>query len=320
MDTYYGEKNCTALYKSGKNKGKSCNNFAYYMDNGNILCGVHSRNIKDRKKLPVNPNKDKLRKANLKERAILVEKAAVKNNNKGKSGHVICSKMRMMKAVDHYDGYKKVFPNFRHQNRKDGFGCKSLSPKSMGPIDHGQPNLPPSKNLENFHQGNKVFPCEVDEDGNPLSSFYDMRIAMYNDSEPHRHKVLGDPKAKSSKGGNKNVPLYSIWRRKNGKEVRKTYLESRQFYCTEYERIALKDENFLSLKIMLKNGYNLQICGYDAYNVDEVPSPEEGHLPSKLEDCYLDVSRPFGHELVLYTLLTVESKDYPWRIHKDEDF
>jgi len=31
---------------------------------------------------------------------------------------------------------------------------------------------------------------------------------------------------------------------------------------------------------------------------------------------YLDKSKPFGHELVLYTMLVVsDSKDYPWNIY-----
>jgi hypothetical protein len=27
---------------------------------------------------------------------------------------------------------------------------------------------------------------------------------------------------------------------------------------------------------------------------------------------YLDSSKPFGHELVLFTLLVLDEKDYPW--------
>ena len=46
------------------------------------------------------------------------------------------------------------------------------------------------------------------------------------------------------------------------------------------------------------------ICGYDAYQPD----------PAKLYEHYCDPSRPFGHELVLYTLLSVKDReDYPWR-------
>ena len=29
------------------------------------------------------------------------------------------------------DGYLSVFPNFKHDNTKEGFGCKELSPKAI---------------------------------------------------------------------------------------------------------------------------------------------------------------------------------------------
>jgi hypothetical protein len=58
----------------------------------------------------------------------------------------------MMKNPEHIEGFLKVFPNYKHQNRQDGFGCMKLSPKYLGPVDHGQPDLPPALNIENFHQ------------------------------------------------------------------------------------------------------------------------------------------------------------------------
>ena len=41
-----------------------------------------------------------------------------------------------------------------------------------------------------------------------------------------------------------------------------------------------------------------------------------GNLKETLWNNYLDISRPFGHELVLYTLLVLENADdYPWNIY-----
>jgi hypothetical protein len=40
-----------------------------------------------------------------------------------------------------------------------------------------------------------------------------------------------------------------------------------------------------------------------------------------LEQAYMDKSAPFGHELVLYAMLTTANKeDLPWRRHKTFDF
>ncbi len=53
--------------------------------------------------------------------------------------------------------------------------------------------------------------------------------------------------------------------------------------------------------------YNSQICGYDGY-----------HVNKSIEEHYRDVSCPFGHELVLYSLLTTDK--YPWTKYTTEKF
>lgn len=266
------------------------------------VCGKHSTKQKEyRKTLPKNPNKKQNEQAKYDELQQLVEEQAAENKKAGKKGQVICSKLRMMRNPEHKDGFLKVFPNFKHGGRRDGFGCPSLSPKSMGPVHHTQPSLPPSKNLENLHQGNKVFPSEVDEKGEATKVFFKTQKDMYESNIPLRHKAAAEAYTKGVK--NKNVPLYSLWEMPDGSKKKMTYFESRQIYCNYYERFALASDDFKKLKKMREDGYNLQIVGYDAYDVT-----------TDLETCYKDVSRPFGHELVLYTLLTVDDdKEYPWR-------
>jgi hypothetical protein len=66
----------------------------------------------------------------------------------------------------------------------------------------------------------------------------------------------------------------------------------------------MQTQDFAILKQLIRDGHNLCICGFDAY-------PPKYDLYTH----YVDASRPFGHELVLYTLLVVENKkDYPWNI------
>jgi hypothetical protein len=218
------------------------------------------------------------------------------NNNKS-SGNVIVAKMYMNKPVGLLDTYINVYPNNRHGGLQCGLGLPSLSPMRIGPIDHGQPELPMSINLENFHQGNKVFPCEVYKD-KITQKFYDTRYDMYRDPIPHRHKYTKS-----------DVPLYSIWVDKLGVEHRVDYITSRQFYCNFYERHTINNPDFIKLQEKLKDGFNLRICGYDGYPITMTP-----------EEHYLDPSKPFGHELVLYTMLVCEPKDYPWRKYKTYDF
>jgi len=185
-------------------------------------------------------------------------------------------------------GYVYIFPNYRHADRDDGLGLPSLSPMSIGPINHGQPGLPPALSLENFHQGNKVMEDEIDAQGKILSAFYTAQLSMYTDKVPHRHR----PKTQDKK------TVCSAWRTDEGVHTL-SYVESRQFYCHFYEAAVKEHPDFQRLKELLTAGYNLMICGYD------------GYMPEKsLEDHYLDPSKPFGHELVLYSMIKGET---PWR-------
>ena len=276
--------------------GKECSKRAYYIYNDMVYCGRHA---------PDKTNKIPKAEVDYTEHYESICYAAKKNKKKGRKGKIILYRMRMMKSVPLIEGYLNVFPNYRHQNRKDGFGCSSLSPMNLGPVKHGQPGLPDSKNIENFHQGSKLFEEEVDNNDSDLIEpgklYYSNRKSFYLDDVPHRHKYKGT-------GNNKSIPLCFIWVDTEGKEHQLSYIESRQFYCTFYERLAKKEEDYKDLRALIACGYNLQICGYDAFDIDD---PEEA---------YLDPSHPFGHERVLYTMLTMNKKDYPWRKHKTFDF
>lgn len=303
MEIYYGETDCQAIYQSGKKQGQKCTNHAYYLDQKKYLCGVHS-NKTTRITLQKNPNKNVEQNKLLYEREKIVESAAEYNRQNGIQGHVICSKLGMMKQPDHYDGYLKVFPNFKHQNRKDGFGCMSLSPKSLGPVNHIMSNLPIAKSIENYHQGAKIFNGEVDGNNQIKKESLEIRKEIYQDKIPYRHK-FDHPQAKKMiipDMNNKNIPLFSVYYDKNGNERRYNYIECRYFYCHYYELLVQQQPDFLLLKKKIKDGYNLQIIGYDGFMVGK-----------DLMKHYLDTSRPFGHELVLYTMLrSDDNKEYPW--------
>ena len=87
--------------------------------------------------------------------------------------------MVFMKSVESYDGFLKIFPNYRHENRTNGLGMSNLSPMKLGPVIHEQPHLPPVVNLGNFHQGNKCFRCEVDINDNPSQVFFQNQYNFY---------------------------------------------------------------------------------------------------------------------------------------------
>lgn len=281
MSVYYGETKCVAV----KRNGMKCTNNAYYIDN---CCGVHSKN---KTPLPKNPRSSEIKKEHETIRKNLIESIAKGNKDAMIKGDLILTKIYMVKGVKNVDGFLRVYPNYKHGLRKDGIGMPSLSPKSIGPILHGQPGLPVALNLENLHQGSKVFPEEINEDGSLNELYYKHRLLMYNDPLPYRHKYQKFPILSKT-------PLYSIWVDSDGTEKKITYFESRQIYCMIYASIVKDLPDFIKLKQLINDGYNIQICGYDAY-----------HPEDTLDACYCDVSRPFGHELVLYSMLINEA---PW--------
>nr|WNL49996.1 hypothetical protein MarFTMF_480 [Marseillevirus sp.] len=290
---------------------EGCKNKAYWElleENSPLtfVCGTHSRK-KERlalAKVPTKERREKLEGAFASHKKT-IRRAARKNREGEQRGNLGLFRMRMMKEVPLQEGWLNVFPNFRHQNRRDGFGCASLSPMSLGPVEHVHPALPPAKNIENFYQGSKVFQQEVDKDGNPTALFYENRERLFSDEVPHRHKYKGT-------GKNKNIPLYFLWMKENGEEERLGYIESRQTYCNFFERLASQTDDFKELCRLQDRGVNLMFCGYDAYDIK----------PQTIEEAYLDPSVPFGHERVIYAMLAFRDtpEKYPWRQHKTLEF
>jgi len=282
-------------------KHRGCANKAYYTQNDKVLCGFHSQKAL-RKPLPKNPRKNENLDRDYRAHMVTVKRSMIRNAGAQRHGMLMCSKMTMFQGQQpvFIKDYMNVFPNYKHAKRYGGWGLPELSPKSMGPVEHPQPDLPPSKTLENFHQFSKIFPGET------MDEFRRSQIAAFNDSTPHRHK----PQALQKKAGeNKNIPRAWIWTRADGTIVELTYIECRQFYCHYYERFALQTDAFHRLKEALSDGMNLRICGYDGYMPDKL-----------LMDHYKDPSRPFGHEVVLYTMLAEPEDSWPWRLMKTEVF
>lgn len=324
------------VYYKGQVQCTECKRKAYYSQDEKPLCGYHSDKFA-RKNLPVDPKAKEKRENQIKGWFKDADIVARRRLMSGKPGTVFLQKMKFFKTNKPLvEGALLVYPNFKHGGRKDGLGIPDLSPKSIGPITHFEPLTPISMNLENYHQFSKVFPWEVKnypkDNGKdvrsklaklkphqqieaqtllhkcapPAEEFYKRRDKAFQSEIPHRHKFTREEIKKRNNGTSVNIPLYAVHTDKEGQERRYTYLQSRWFYCHYYEKHVQNNPNFLRLKSMLKRGYILQICGYDAYEIEE---------DKTLYDCYMDTSKPFGHELVLYTMLVEKrSEKYPWNI------
>lgn len=295
---FYGDIQCQAVTKS---TGRRCTNKAYMHSRASSLytCKVH-RNKEDSVMLKRRPKEEceRIKQDRNDRDNKLAEEQATSNRAQGVSGKISLYRMGMMKAVPSIPGYVKVFPNNKHQNRRDGYGCSALSPMRLGPVEHNQPGLPPSLTVEGFHQGSKCYPEEVDDAGNPSPLFYKAQLEQFKTDRPLRRKYKGRPE-------------YFVWLSSMRGQHKLDYIESRQFYCNFYERLARETTEFQYLQTMHTSGWNLCICGFDAFHIDM-----EGDVVAAFEEAYLDRSRPFGHERVLAAMLLIEdASQYPWRKH-----
>ena len=293
--SYFGEERCIAI----KGNGGKCENQAYYWYNKQYLCGVHSRKYSDRIDLDKNPNEDEIKRKKMIEHTRTIKNARNENKKRNRKGKIIMRKIRMMREPERIEGYLLVFPNNRKTHQKLGLHLGSLSPMQAGPVIH---NKKKCLNLENFHQGNKVFDIEVDENKKVLPIYFERRINIYNKIEAYRYKFKAFKETLQNKG---NVCLYSMV---PGDNTKYSYLQSRKFYCKYYQELVGGNKQFKQLKDIIDEGTNICIYGYDARIIDNIITIKQ------INEWYKDTRQPFGHEMVLYCLLMDYKFDFENKI------
>jgi hypothetical protein len=323
---YSGESNCQGKYADGRDCRELSRHSIEINKNITYLCGIHSKKYKDRTDLPKNPKAAEFRENLIKQRLEDAKNMAILTKNGDEQAtqlpNVIATKIKMLKEYTFTPefGYIPIYPNRKHSH---GFGyginCSGLSPMNLGPVKHNQEELPDSQCIENYHQFNKVFSCELSKElctcerskewkhYKANDTFYKKRLEGYNDKEGHRHKY-------EIKEFKVNIPCYSIHIDSKGNERHYTYVESRYFYCKQMELLAQQHEHYKKLTNLLDQGYKLEILGYDAYR-------PKGYSVQQLYEHYCDSSVPFGHEMVILSLLTIENEeDFPWNKYHDEHY
>jgi hypothetical protein len=280
-----------------------CSNLAHYQLGDGYYCGVHARDKEKRVKLQ-NRSRQELQQQK-KEQIVKMQKEQENARVKDMPGKVILYRLRMMKPPVIQKGYRPISPNAKGGLFTGAYRFLSLSPMKMGPIppslhheNQGPYGMKTVTCLENLHQGCKAFSGEaIQEKGNwvPTSDYLKSRDAVIYDSQPHRHKPSSQ---------HQNQPLCSFQVRPDGSLRALTYIESRVRYCRLYEHFAKTSIEFAQLQTWHTQGYLIQICGFDAFDMDNV------------DKAFEDTQHPFGHERVLFTMLTVAEKDWPWHAEK----
>lgn len=266
-----------------------------------------------------------------------VERQAAENRSFGRSGSIVVTSLHGLSNPNLRAGYKQVWTHPKHGNQP-GIECITLNPVRLHAMDHTEKmvkkwktkvvdaatlplspsgtivypsgfqleDLPPAFSIENYHQCTKVFAQELQPGtSNPCSTFWQLLQQGYEDGIPHIHPLP----AAEIKHKSKNSPIFSLRTNDQGVWRRFSHVESRFFYCHMYEKRVARKAEFTFLQNQIARGYNLEVMGYDVYPVTE-----------SLWEHYLDSSRPFGHELVLYGMLT-ESDPHqrPWNRYRQEN-
>lgn len=352
---YADEAPCDGNYSNGT----PCKKMARYVTgDGYLRCGVHSGSTPEakqrRRELVRNPRAQEHKDAMAAicyERASAVARDRLASRESLRPCAITASPLSMgkEKQFEPLEGFLPVFPN-RHHGHAFNYASGDnswLSPMRLGPVLHGQPGLVASMSIENYHQFNKVYPEELSDmpcrcprakewpHFTPATSFYHNRIKGYEDATSRRHKILyatvedrndGEKTAKKRGrdcGGDrmKGLPLYSVHSNPEGTERHFTYVESRYFYCYQMEKLVeaggYSANAMRGLVRKLELGFKLEIVGYDAYR----PS---GTDKEALYVHYCDPDRPFGHEMVILTLLAARwdgwrlPDDLPWHRYRRE--
>lgn len=228
----------------------------------------------------------------------------------------------------------------------DADALRALGPGGIAAAEGGMAEeLAQARTVEAYHQCRKVYASETDPAGPwltqsngtrvpppSLAFFRDLRAEFAN-SEPRRHKPA---EFSGGRGGRKNVPLYQLWREPGTLEESPwralTYAESRRLYCKEYARLAEGTDELVRLRNLHSAGFNLDVWGYDGqegwetmvpWDWDESCGQNEGAGWYKAHMAhgripYDDLSRPFGHEMVLLLLIEAVDNNYPWKYSQDD--
>ena len=167
---------------------------------------------------------------------------------------------------------------------------RSLSPMILGPILFSSLSCPPTRDLElphsalyfeNLWQYSKVWEGDLADDGSLKHTFFSRRSSGFA-SEKARRRIPGCHGSKRT--------LCTYW---DGQML--SYLQARALlYCPIYAELVRPTEGFSRLRDMVEDGMPIQLLGYDGYDVSD----------RSLYECFVDETRPFGHELVLASMLS----------------
>jgi hypothetical protein len=154
---------------------------------------------------------------------------------------------------------------------------RGLSPFVVGPVKLY--NSYESKNVENGWQFSKVYKQFI-YNGEPTEEYFKWAIGGWGDSWAHRYPM-----------GRGAIPEYSYW---DGRKL--GYIEARkEIYIPLYSKAVKDTEAFGILKKLAKEGKDIYLLDYDAYDHREIGMTYEDVINCK--------EKKMGHAFVLAMMI-----------------
>ena len=241
-----------------------------------------------------------------------IERGRYYNHKMGVPGIVLCARLIPHRTPKSMPLTLDVIVDDTPCGRTNGITCKELAPKYLGPIiTHIGKQLRGSvitnngkhlaHNLVNFYHGLQCYPSEIDSQTQQLLPIF----------FTHRDELWTDPVGQDYKLTLRGAVQCCIWEDDTGVIHKLTPVEARQFYCTFYERLVKVHPEFIRLEQLRTDGTNIILRGLHGRPIHN----------SCIETAYLNPDEPFGHELILYHMLTTPNPtDYIWRKYTTFNF
>jgi len=160
---------------------------------------------------------------------------------------------------------------------------KALSPLYLGPLRLADGTEIGS--LEHAWTYSQVFREDLAQDGAVSADWLRRRAQGF---------ALPRGTAQGKRVRPRGKPEFWLWQGERLGEL----AARKRIYCELYAQHVVQLDAYRELKLLLKEGYNVQLFGYDCYDL-----AEQGR---SLVECLEDLDAKFGHEFVLYGLLQNE--------------
>ena len=176
-------------------------------------------------------------------------------------------------------------PIYNVTSRSSDF-ARELSPFLLGPVALYDGLV--SRRVENAWQYSKVYPCHVDNHGEPTPEYWTWAKAGWDNPQAVRYPM-----------GKGAQPVYSLW---GGLSIytqqhKLSYVEARKaIYHKIYSETAGKTQAFASLQQKVKEGKDFGLWDFDGYN--------HHALGMSLRDVLNNPSRKCGHAFHLAIMLS----------------